>query len=87
MNEITVEDYKIFYSDGKETHLDTTLNINKDYRQLVFQEGLFRSLTFPNTRERVIISLLRDFQGEKKTPQIGARQNTCAYLEEEKTIF
>ena len=51
MNEITVEDYKIFYSDGTETHLDTTLNINKDYRFNYLRKDYFEVLTFPNTGE------------------------------------
>ena len=49
MNEITIEDYKIFYSNGKETHLDTTLNINKDYSLNYLRRDYFEVLTFPNT--------------------------------------
>ena len=86
MNEITVEDYKIFYSDGKETHLDTTLNINKDYRHNYLRRDYFEVLTFPNTGEGYN-KLGYDFQGEKKTPQIGARAKHFAYLEEEKTPY
>ena len=86
MNEITVEDYKIFYSDGKETHLDTTLNINKDYRHNYLRRDYFEVLTFPNTGEGYN-KLGYDFQGEKKTPQIGARAKHFAYLEEEETPY
>ena len=31
MEEVTIEDYKIYYSNGSVKHIDTTLTINKDY--------------------------------------------------------
>lgn len=86
MNEITVEDYKIFYSDGTETHLDTTLNINKDYRFNYLRKDYFELLTFPNTGEGYN-KLGYNFQGQKKTPQIGARAKHFAYMEEEETPY
>ena len=67
MNEITVEDYKIFYSDGTETHLDTTLNINKDYRFNYLRKDYFELLTFSNTGE-AYNRLGYDFQREKENP-------------------
>ena len=86
MSEITVEDYKIFYSDGTEKHLDTTLNINKDYRFNYLRKDYFEVLTFPNTGEG-FNKLGYDFQREKKTPQIGARGKHFAYMEEEETPY
>ena len=86
MSEITVEDYKIFYSDGTEKHLDTTLNINKDYRFNYLRKDYFEILTFPNTGEG-FNKLGYDFQREKKTPQIGARGKHFAYMEEEETPY
>ena len=86
MSEITVEDYKIFYSDGTEKHLDTTLNINNDYRFNYLRKDYFEILTFPNTGEG-FNKLDYDFQREKKTPQIGARGKHFAYMEEEETPY
>ena len=86
MSEITIEDYKIFYSDGTEKHLDTTLNINKDYRFNYLRKDYFEILTFPNTGEG-FNKLGYDFQREKKTPQIGARGKHFAYIEEEETPY
>ena len=44
MEEITIEDYKIYFSDGTETHLDTTLTINKDYHFNYLRKDYFELL-------------------------------------------
>ena len=72
MEEVTIEDYKIFYSDGTETYLDTTLTIQKDYRFNYLREDYFELLPFPNTGE-TFNRLGYDFQEQKITPNIGAR--------------
>jgi len=86
MNEITIEDYKIFYSDGRETFLDTTLNINKDYRFNYLRKDYFELLPFPNTAE-TYNKMGYDFQDQKLTPQIGARAKHFGYQEEEEIPY
>jgi hypothetical protein len=86
MNEVTIEDYKIFYSDGKATHVDTTLSINKDYRFNYLRKDYFELLTFPNTGE-AYNRLGYDFQDQKITPDLGARAKHFAYMEEEEIPY
>ena len=82
IEEVTIEDYKIFYSDGTETYLDTTLTIQKDYRFNYLREDYFELLPFPNTGE-TFNRLGYDFQKQKITPNIGARAKHYGYMEEE----
>lgn len=82
MEEVTIEDYKIFYSDGRETHLDTTLTIQKDYRFNYLRKDYFELLPFANTGE-TFNRLGYDFQDKKITPNIGARAKHYGYMEEE----
>ena len=86
MNEITIEDYKIFYSDGRETFLDTTLNINKDYRFNYLRKDYFELLPFPNTAE-TYNKMGYDFQDQKLTPQIGARAKHFGYQDEDEIPY
>lgn len=82
MDKVTIEDYKIYYSDGTETHVDTTLTIDKDYRFNYLRRDYFELLSFPNTGE-AYNKLGYDFQDQKLTPNLGARAKHFAYMEEE----
>ena len=44
MEEVTIEDYKIYFSDGTEKHVDTTLTINKDYHFNYLRKDYFELL-------------------------------------------
>ena len=48
MEEVTIEDYKIYYSDGTVKHVDTTLTINKDYNFNYLRKDYFELLPFAN---------------------------------------
>ena len=82
MEEITIEDYKISYSDGTEVFLDTTLNINKDYRFNYLRKDYFELLPFANTGE-AFNKLGYDFQDQKIIPGMGARAKHYGYMEED----
>ncbi len=82
MEEITIEDYKISYSDGTEVFLDTTLNINKDYRFNYLRKDYFELLPFANTGE-AFNKLGYDFQDQNIIPGIGARAKHYGYIEED----
>ena len=86
MNEIYIENYKIFYSDGRETFLDTTLTINKDYRFNYLRKDHFELLPFQNTAE-TYNKMGYDFQDQKLTPQIGARAKHFGYQEEDEIPY
>lgn len=81
MEEVTIEDYKIFYSDGTETHVDTTLTIRKDYRFNFLRKDYFELLSFANSGE-TFNRLGYDFQDQKITPDLGARAKHISYMEE-----
>lgn len=86
MGQITIKDYKIFYSDGTETSVDTTLTINKDYRFNFLRKDYFELLSFANTGE-AYNKLGYDFQDQKLTPDMGARAKHFGYLEEEEIPY
>ena len=81
MEEVTIEDYKIYYSDGKVKHLDTTLTINKDYHFNYLRKDYFELLPFANSGE-TFNKLGYDFQDQKIIPDIGARAKHYGYIEE-----
>ena len=82
MENITIEDYKISYSNGKEIFLDTTLNINKDYRFNYLRKDYFELLPFANAGE-AFNKLGYDFQDQKILPSMGARAKHYGYMEED----
>lgn len=86
MDEVTIEDYKIFYSDGRVSHVDTTLTVHKDYRFNYLRRDFFELLPFANSGE-TYNRLGYDFQDQKITPQIGARAKHYGYLEEEEIPY
>ena len=51
MEEVTIKDYKIYYSDGTVKHVDTSLTINKDYHFNYLRKDYFELLPFANTGE------------------------------------
>ena len=86
MEEITIEDYKIYFSDGTETHLDTTLTINKDYHFNYLRKDYFELLPFANVGE-TFNKLGYDFQDQKLIPDIGARAKHYGYIEEDEVGY
>ncbi len=86
MEEITIEDYKIYFSDGTETHVDTTLTINKDYHFNYLRKDYFELLPFANVGE-TFNKLGYDFQDQKLIPDIGARAKHYGYIEEDEVGY
>jgi hypothetical protein len=82
MEEVTIEDYKIYYSDGTVKHVDTTLTINKDYHFNFLRKDYFELLPFANSGE-TFNKLGYDFQDQKIIPDIGARAKHYGYMEED----
>ena len=82
MEEVTIEDYKIYYSDGTVKHVDTTLTINKDYHFNYLRKDYFELLPFANSGE-TFNKLGYDFQDQKIIPDIGARAKHYGYMEED----
>ena len=82
MEEVTIDDYKIYYSDGTVKHVDTTLTINKDYHFNYLRKDYFELLPFANVGE-TFNKLGYDFQDQKITPDIGARAKHYGYMEED----
>lgn len=82
MEEVTIEDYKIYYSDGTVEHVDTTLTINKDYHFNYLRKDYFELLPFANSGE-TFNKLGYDFQDQKIIPDIGARAKHYGYMEED----
>ena len=86
MEEITIEDYKIYFSDGTETHIDTTLTLNKDYNFNYLRKDYFELLPFANVGE-TFNKLGYDFQDQKLIPDIGARAKHYGYIEEDEVGY
>tara|TARA_B100001063_G_C16777190_1_gene566569 strand:+ start:186 stop:2537 length:2352 start_codon:yes stop_codon:yes gene_type:complete len=82
MEEVTIEDYKIYYSDGTVKHVDTTLTINKDYHFNYLRKDYFELLPFANSGE-TFNKLGYDFQDQKIIPDIGARAKHYGYMEKD----
>ena len=82
MEEVTIEDYKIYYSDGSVKHIDTTLTMNKDYLFNFLRKDYFELLPFANVGE-TYNKLGYDFQDQKLIPDIGARAKHYGYMEED----
>ncbi len=82
IQDITIEDYKIFYSDGSERYVDTTLSINKEYRFNYLRKDYFELLPFHNTAQ-AYNKLGYNFNNEKLKPQMGARAKHFGYMEKE----
>ena len=82
MEEVTIEDYKIYYSDGTVKHVDTSLTINKDYHFNYLRKDYFELLPFANSGE-TFNKLGYDFQDQKIIPDIGARAKHYGYMEED----
>ena len=82
MEEVTIEDYKIYYSDGTVKHVDTTLTINKDYHFNYLRKDYFELISFANSGE-TFNKLGYDFQDQKIIPDIGARAKHFGYMEED----
>ena len=73
--------YKIFYLDGRIDTVDTTLNINKDYKFNFLREDSFDLISFANSAH-TYNKLAYDFKDFSK-PDIGARGKHFHYFEKE----
>ena len=82
IEDVTIQDYKIFYSDGSEEFVDTTLNVNKEYRFNYLRKDYFELLPLHNTAQG-FNKLGYDFNYEKLKPQMGARAKHFGYMEKE----
>ena len=83
MEEVTIEDYKIMYSDGRQTFLDTTLTIYKDYRFNYLRRDYFELLPLPNMGEGFNRMGYDFLTGDDDGPQLGARAKHYRYFEVE----
>ncbi len=82
IEDVTIEDYKIFYFDGSQEFVDTTLNINKEYSFNYLRKDYFELLPLHNTAQG-FNKLGYDFNNEKLKPQMGARAKHFGYMEKE----
>ena len=82
IEDVSVQDYKILYLDGSEEFVDTTLNVNKEYRFNYLRKDYFELLPLHNTAQG-FNKLGYDFNYEKLKPQMGARAKHFGYMEKE----
>ena len=82
MSDITVDDYKIMYLDGREEIVDTSLSLEREYSFNFLRKDYFEFLVFPNMGE-AFNKLGYDFHDEFFTPQMGARVKHFSYFEKD----
>tara|TARA_R110002012_G_scaffold271721_1_gene456967 strand:- start:245 stop:2233 length:1989 start_codon:yes stop_codon:yes gene_type:complete len=77
-----VEDYKIISIARDTTHVDTTLNIKKDYKFNYLRKDRYGLLPFANTGQ-TNNTLIYDFNNRRTTPGYIAQARHFAYMEVE----
>ena len=77
-----VQDYKIISISRDTTYVDTTLNINKDYKFNYLRKDRYGLLPFANTGQ-TNNTLIYDFNNRRTTPGYIANARHFAYLEVE----
>ena len=82
IEDVTIQDYRIFYFDGSQEFVDTTLNIKKEYSFNYLRKDYFELLPLHNTAQG-FNKLGYDFNNEKLKPQMGARAKHFGYMEKE----
>ncbi len=82
MDEVTVNDYKIMYMDGKEKLVDTSLSLEEEYAFNFLRKDYFEYLTFPNMGE-AYNKMGYDFHEKSFIPQMGASVKHFGYFEKE----
>ena len=82
MSEVTVEDYKMYFINGTEKSVDTSLSLEGEYAFNFLRKDYFEYLPLPNMGEG-FNKLGYDFHNSKVTPQMGARVKHFGYFEKE----
>ena len=80
MSDVTINDYKIMYLDGREELVDTSLSLEREYSFNFLRKDYFEFLVFPNMGE-AFNKLGYDFHDQFFTPQMGARVKHLSYFE------
>lgn len=80
MSDVTINDYKILYLDGREELVDTSLSLEREYSFNFLRKDYFEFLVFPNMGE-AFNKLGYDFHDQFFTPQMGARVKHFSYFE------
>ena len=80
MSDVTIDDYKIMYLDGREESVDTSLSLEREYSFNFLRKDYFEFLVFPNMGE-AFNKLGYDFHDQFFTPQMGARVKHFSYFE------
>ena len=80
MSDVTINDYKIMYLDGREELVDTSLSLEREYSFNFLRKDYFEFLVFPNMGE-AFNKLGYDFHDQFFTPQMGARVKHFSYFE------
>ena len=80
MSDVTINDYKIMYLDGREQLVDTSLSLEREYSFNFLRKDYFEFLVFPNMGE-AFNKLGYDFHDQFFTPQMGARVKHFSYFE------
>ena len=80
MSDVTIDDYKIMYLDGREELVDTSLSLEREYSFNFLRKDYFEFLVFPNMGE-AFNKLGYDFHDQFFTPQMGARVKHFSYFE------
>ena len=82
MDTILIKNYKIYNYKGAIKNVDSSLNINKEYKFNYLRKDYFELLPFPNVGQG-FNRMGYDFTKEKINPQLGARGRNYGYLEME----
>ena len=82
MSDVTINDYKIMYLDGREEVVDTSLSLEREYSFNFLRKDYFEFLVFPNMGE-AFNKLGYDFHDQFFTPQMGARVKHFSYFEKD----
>jgi hypothetical protein len=82
MDRVTVDDYKMFFMDGTQKSVDTTLSLAGEYTFNFLRKDYFEYLPLPNMGEG-FNKLGYDFHSAQVTPQMGAQVKHFGYFEKE----
>ncbi len=75
-----INNYKIFYEDGREQTVDTTLSVLKDYKFNFLRRDYFELLPLPNVAQG-FNRMGYDFLNQPMGPSLGARVNQYGFFE------
>ena len=75
-----INNYKIFYEDGQEQTVDTTLSVLKDYKFNFLRRDYFELLPLPNVAQG-FNRMGYDFLNQPMGPSLGARVNQYGFFE------